>query len=106
MAMIVIVMIGGTQIMVSVLTAVTRAAHTDDMTDDMTDDIPAGMRELTTDFSSMTVGTADGILGDTVTLTGIVGIAFTAITLAAIFTAAETATDICHSAILIRTPAR
>ncbi len=102
MAMIVIVMIGGTQIMVSVLTAVTRAAHTDDMTDG----IPAGMRELTTDFSSMTVGTADGILGDTVTLTGIVGIAFTAITLAAIFTAAETATDICHSAILIRTPAR
>ena len=102
MAMIVIVMIGGTRIMVSVLTAVTRATHTDDMTDD----IPAGMRELTTDFSSMTVGTADGILGDTVTLTGIVGIAFTAITLTAICTAAETATDICHSAILIRTPAR
>ncbi len=105
MAMIATAMIGGTQIMVSVLTAVTRVAHTDDMTDG----IPAGMRELTTDFSSMTVGTADGILGiigDTVTLTGIVGIAFTAITLAAIFTAAETATDICHSAILIRTPAR
>ena len=102
MVMIVIAMIGGTQIMVSVLTAGTRVAHTDNMTDG----IPAGMRELTTDFSSMTVGTADGILGDTVTLTGIVGIAFTAITLAAIFTAAEAATDICHSAILIRTPAR
>ena len=105
MAMIVIAMIGVTQIMVSVLTAATRAAPTGDMIDG----IPAGMRELTTDFSIMTVGTADGILGiigDTVTLTGIVGLAFTAITLAAIFTAAETATDIYHSAILIRTPAR
>lgn len=94
MAMIATAMIGGTQTMVSVLIIDLRAATIGG--------IPAGMRETTIGTTDITLA----IIADTSTLTGTADIAPTAIPMATVSTADGTVTDICHSAISTRTPAR
>lgn len=92
--MIATAMIVGRQTMASVLIIDLRAARIDG--------IPAGMRETTIGTTDITLA----IIADTSTLTGTADIAPTAIPIVTVSTADGTVTDICHSAISTRTPAR